>query len=118
MKSMWSNKKPKYFKVINDFDKQSYPKTFTYLLFDMARCEKPFDVFKNIQIYFDLTHRWILMIDKVSFANMAAESRTIFKAGIDSDVTVAVFEQDTAVLYQPYKIKIDDDNIGNSNKIN
>lgn len=114
MKSMSFTEKPKYLKVVKDFRAENYPSTFAHLVFDLERCEKPLDVLEGVWEYFDLKHKWVLLIDKENFAKFTIEASRVLEAGVDSDVTVVVLEGESAVLYQAYKIKKLTSKIGNN----
>lgn len=101
---MWRSRKPKYFKVVEHFKNEPYPPTFTYLILDMESCEKPLELLEEAQSFFDFNHKWIIIATNETFADfkMAAEN---FQMGVDTEITLVVFEDDSAILYQCYKIK-------------
>lgn len=111
---MWLQEKPKYFRVVKDFVAENYPSTFAHLVFDIERCEKPLEVLEGVESYFDLKHKWVLLIGKDNFANFSLEANKFLESGVDSDVTVVVLDEESAILYQVYKIKKRSSNISNT----
>lgn len=101
---MSSDEKPKYFKVVNDFKFNVPYSVFIYILFDIKTCEMPED--------FNPIYKWILLVDKANFANFTEKAKKSLKPGVDSDVTVVVFNGNFAILYQIYKIKKSDSDFG------
>lgn len=112
MKGLFNDNQSKYFKLVNDFETQNYNSTLTYIILDMENCENSLELLESIQKYFDLTYKWILLMDKSYFENFVVKAKTVLTCGVDSDITVVVFNGEFAVLYQPYKIRKIDPKIG------
>lgn len=111
LKNMWRGHKTKYLKLIDDFERENYPATFTYLVFDARTCEKLRETLGCVQKFFDSTHNWVLLGDNATFASFEVAARNL-EIGVDTEVILAVFEGETAVLHQPYKIKEQDFDLG------
>lgn len=108
---MWSGNKPTYYKTIDDFKNTEYTSTLAYLVFDLKKCGKPMAVLENVQNLFDLTHNWILLADNETFANFKRKA-THFEMGVDTEIILAVFDGENAILHQVYKIKKQDSDLG------
>lgn len=110
-KSMWTAGRPKYFAAIKDYNAVDYSTTLAYLLFDVKNCELPLQEFGKVQGYFDHNHKWVFLMDSAVFPDFKTGAKN-FRMGVASDVTAVVFEGTSAFLYQPYKIKELDQEIG------